>query len=112
MNRAHAGNVPQRTMTFDDDNRLATFNGQNVTNDLDGNLTWGSGTSDTFVAFGFDSRNRLTNVAGTTYTSDPAGNRVALSNATGLTRFVVNPNSALSQILLRVKNGVRIGVSP
>ena len=30
---------PQRVMTFDDDNRLLTVNGQTVMHDLDGNMT-------------------------------------------------------------------------
>ncbi|MEI8121845.1 MAG: hypothetical protein WCI20_07315 [bacterium] len=47
-------NVPHtRTMTFDDDNRIATFNGQNVTHDLDGNMTNGPLPSGTFTNYAY-----------------------------------------------------------
>jgi RHS repeat-associated protein len=97
---------PTRTMTFDNDNRIALFNGSSVTHDSDGNLTSGPLTNDTFVTYSYDARNRLTNAAGVSYTYDPAGNRVALTNGGVTTRFAINPNAALSQVLMRVKGGV------
>ncbi len=60
----HAHTPPARTMTFDDDNRLATFNGANVTNDLDGNLIWGPLPDNSFAAHDYDARNRLTRAGG------------------------------------------------
>lgn len=101
----HSYTPPARTMTFDDDNRLATFNGNNVTHDTDGNMTYGPGTNDTLLSYGFDARNRLLNVAGVDYGYDPAGNRASVSNATGVARFVINPGP-LSQVLMRVRSGV------
>lgn len=35
-----------------------------------------------------------------------ACHRVAITNATGVTKFVINPNAALSQVLMRVRSGV------
>jgi len=99
-------------MTYDDDNRLLTVNGQNVYSDSDGNLTNAPLTNSTFVTYTYDARNRLIQVgpAGPSgplgYTYDPAGNRVALTNGTNVVRFVINPNAALSQILMRIKGGV------
>ena len=61
----HAVTVPTRNMTFDDDNRLATFQGptmgspQAVTSDPDGKMTWDPGTNDTFAAYTFNARNQL-----------------------------------------------------
>jgi RHS repeat-associated protein len=102
----HPFTPPTRVMTYDDDNRIATFNSQNVVHDSDGNMTSSPLTNSTFISYNYDARNRLTNAAGVTYTYDPAGNRVAVSNATGITKLVINPNAALSQVLMRTKGGV------
>ena len=45
----HSVTVPTRTMTYDDDNRLATVNGSKRTVDADGNLTSGPLTNDTLL---------------------------------------------------------------
>jgi len=103
---------PTRTMTHDDDNRLATFNGNAVTHDPDGNLTSGPLTNDTFATYTYDARNRLVHVGqasppvSISYGYDPNGNRVALTNGANVTRFVINPNAALSQVLMRTRPGV------
>jgi RHS repeat-associated protein len=98
--------VPTRTMTYDPDNRLATFNGQNVYLDADGNLTNAPMTNSTFVSCAFDARNRLLSAGGVTNVYDPAGSRVGVASGTNTTVFVVNPNAKLPQVLLRIKNGV------
>jgi RHS repeat-associated protein len=62
----------------------------------------------------YDTRNRLVQVGGTGstpsmgYFYDPAGNRVAMTNNTNsqVTRFVINPNAKLSQVLIRIRTGV------
>lgn len=102
----HTNAPATRTMTYDDDNRLATVNGNNVTVDADGNLTSGPLTNDTFAAYTFDARNRLLNVGGVTNAYDPAGNRIGQTFGTNTTVFVVNPNAKLPQVLMRIKNGV------
>jgi RHS repeat-associated protein len=108
----HSVTVPTRTMTYDSDNRLYQFQGpsmgslQSVSVDSDGNLTSGPLTNDTFAAYTYDARNRLSNAGGVTNTYDPAGNRVGVTIGTNITRFVVNPNANLPQVLMRIKNGV------
>ncbi len=106
----HAYTPPARTMTFDDDNRLATFNGLNVTHDLDGNMTSGPLTNNTFATYAYDARNRLSTfnhqLSTTAYGYDPAGNRTAITNGASVTRFVINPNAPLSQVLIRINGGI------
>lgn len=102
----HAYAPTARTMEFDDDNRLLKFNSQWVTNDADGNLTVGPLTNSTFASYSYDARNRLLGVGGVNYGYDPAGRRIAITNGANITRLVVNPNTALSQVLMRVRAGV------
>jgi len=102
----HSNAPPSRTMEFDEDNRLKKFNGAWVTNDLDGNLTYGPLTNSTLTHYSYDARNRLWNAGGVDYGYDPAGNRITLTNGANVTRFVVNPNATLSQVLMRVRGGV------
>ena len=99
-------------MTYDADNRLATFNGQAVSHDLDGNMTYGPLTNNAFVSYTYDTRNRLVQVGPggpsglVGYTYDSSGNRIALTNNGQVTRFVVNPNAKLSQVLIRIRGGI------
>ena len=99
-------------MTYDDDNRLATINGSSVTSDLDGNLTSAPLTNGAFAAQIFDARNRLITIGGTSSTSpttnayDALNNRIGQTYGTNSVSYVVNPNAALPQVLMRIKNGV------
>lgn len=70
-------------MTYGTDNRLATYNGQPVTYDADGNMTTGPLGSDTASQFTYDSRNRLMSAGGLTYTYDALYTRVAVTDAKG-----------------------------
>lgn len=94
------------TKNYDADNVLTAYDGRVVSTDANGNLISAPLTDAAFATYTYDARNRLTGVGGDTYSYDPAGNRVALANKSITTRFVVNPNAALSQVLMRVKNGV------
>ena len=91
--------LPADAMTYVADNRLATHNGSTVSYDADGNMTIGplDGAIQTFT---YDSRNRLTGVAGTAYSYDAINNRTAVTTAGGTTNYVVNPETALSQVLM------------
>jgi len=93
-------------MTVDSDNRLATFNGTNVTNDLNGNMTGAPLTNGTFATYTYDARNRLGSAGGLSYMYDAAGNRLALTNAGNVTQFVINPNAKLPQIMMRIRSEV------
>ena len=108
----HSSTAPLRSMTYDADNRLATFKGpsmgssQSVGTDGDGNITSAPLTNDTFVAYTFDVRNRLLNAGGVTNSYDAVNNRISQIYGTNVTTYVVNPNSKLPQVLMRIKNGV------
>jgi RHS repeat-associated protein len=100
----HSNSVPTRTMTYDNDNRLSTFNGNSVTLDSDGNLTYGPLTNNTFGTYAYDARNELTSAGGVSYGYDLAGNRTSLTNSSTTNTFVINPKG--SQVLMRIKPGV------
>ena len=87
-------------MTYGADNCLATFDGQAVQYDNDGNMISGPMQDGTVAGFAYDSRNRLTSVSGTTYGYDAENRRVQTTNANGTTRYVVNPAQPLSQVLM------------
>ncbi len=88
------------TMTYTSANRLATYNGEAVTFDADGNMTLGPLNGE-LVDFTFDSRNRLSNVGNTAYRYDAENQRIAVSIAGQATRYVINPQAVLSQVLVR-----------
>jgi RHS repeat-associated protein len=88
------------TMTYTTANRLATYNGEAVEFDADGNMTTGP-LFDGMTAFRFDSRNRLIGVADTVYRYDAENQRVAMSVAGATSSYVINPQAALSQVLVR-----------
>jgi RHS repeat-associated protein len=93
---------PTLTATYDDDNRLLTANGTNVTHDADGNMTsgpisreGGTGVSPVSSTLTYNSRNQLTYAAGVTYTYDAEGHRRTLTDATGTTRDTIDPSGKL-----------------
>jgi RHS repeat-associated protein len=100
----HSNAPPSRTMTYDNDNRLSTFNGTAVTIDNDGNLTSGPGTNNTFGTYTYDPRNELTSAGGLSYGYDPAGNRTSVTKGTNVTVYVIDPKT--SQVLMRITGGV------
>jgi len=93
-------------MTYDADNELKTVDGYNVAMDNDGNLLSGPLTNDTFAAYSYDARNRLSNVGGVTNYYDAANNRIGQAYGTNSVEYVINPNTKLPQVLERIKNGV------
>jgi RHS repeat-associated protein len=101
----HTNALPSRTFTYDDDNRLLTAGGVSVVNDTDGNLTSGPLTNSPFVTYTYDARNRLTSAGGLTYGYDPGGNRTSITSGTNVTIFVITPDAALPQVLMRIKPG-------
>lgn len=88
------------TMTYTAANRLATYNGEAVTFDADGNMTLGP-LNGGLVTFAFDSRNRLSNVGDMAYRYDTENQRIAVSVAGQETRYVINSQAVLSQTLVR-----------
>jgi RHS repeat-associated protein len=107
----HTNAPPSRTMTYDAENRLTTFRlgtGTTLTvgNDADGNLTNAPLMTNVLVAYTYDARNRLLNVGGVTNVYDAVNDRIGQTQGTNVTKFVVDPNTKLPQVLMRIKNGV------
>ncbi len=102
----HTNTPPLRSMTYDSDNRLATFNSQNVYCDSNGNLTNAPLVTNSFATYAYDARNRLLNAGGVTNFYDAINNRIAQTSGTNGTILVVNPNATLPQVLMRIKNGI------
>ena len=99
--KPHPFTMPARTATYDDDNRLETWNGQNVTVDADGNMTSGPLLSATPVSYSYNSRNQLLSVGGVSYTYDAEGTRVSRTQDGQTTHFAVDTNAPLSRVLIR-----------
>lgn len=99
------------TITFDNDDRVATWNGQNVVHDADGNLTngplpprsWSNQPSPGLGSYSFDARNRLTACGGVSYSYDAENLRTKVTTATGTTIWVINPAAGPAQPLVRTK---------
>ena len=93
---------PDISATYDDDNRLLTFGGQSVVHDSDGNMTYGPITPTSgAVNLTYNSRNQLTHADGLSYTYDAEGRRRTITGSTGTTRDVIDPNAAMSRLLVR-----------
>ncbi|MCB1275380.1 RHS repeat-associated core domain-containing protein [Prosthecobacter sp.] len=92
---------PSVKMTIGADNRLATFDGQSCAHDADGNMTSGPDRTGAITPFSYDARNRLSAHGGIAYSYDALNHRVAYATTAGTTRFVVDPVSELSQVLIR-----------
>lgn len=94
-------------MTYNADNQLATWGGQPVTHDFDGNLITGPAPDgSSLTSYTYDARNRLTAALGTSYTYDADGHRVKLVNGADTTTFVTDVSARISKVLVRTKNGV------
>jgi len=102
----HAGTVPSHTMSFNNDDQLINIDGNTVVNDADGNMTSGPLMSDSLSTYTYDARNRLLNVGGVSYGYDASANRLAVTNGANPIRYVINPNSTFSQVLMRIQYGV------
>ncbi len=96
-------------MTYGADNRLTSYQGLPIGYDADGNML----TAPLGVALYehlYDSRNRLTSVAGTSYRYDSFNHRTGVTTPAGDTHSVINPASATEQILMERNstNGVAV----
>ena len=86
-------------MTYSADNRLATVNGEPVIYDADGNMTTGplQGQMQPYVYY---SRNRLLSTGGVSYGYNAENMRTSVTTDGNTIRYVINPNAALSQVLM------------
>ena len=90
------------SMTYAAANRLATYDGSAVQLDADGNMRFGP-LSGGMANFAFDSRNRLVAAGNTAYRYDAENQRTAVSVDGQETRYVINSQSILSQVLVRTQ---------
>jgi RHS repeat-associated protein len=118
--QGNAWSEPAWTAAYDDDNRLTTLGGASLSYDADGNLLgsrlpdgpWGAAGSSTGASgvFTWNARNQLTRVVRSDnaqqidYAYDAEGNlRTSTDSATGMTRWVTDPNgAAMTRTLARV----------
>jgi hypothetical protein len=56
---------------------------------------WGPGTSDTFLAYNYSTRDWLSSIASLAFGYDLLGNRTSITSGTNVTRFTINPNAGL-----------------
>ncbi|OQW94861.1 MAG: hypothetical protein BWK79_04505 [Beggiatoa sp. IS2] len=89
-------------MTYTAANRLATFNGQAVQFDADGNLLTAP-LNGQMSSLQFYSRNRLIQAGNTIYRYDAENQRIGVNQ----TQFVVNSQPTLSQVLVKESNGIK-----
>ena len=90
--------VTSAEMTYDENNRLLTYNGENIKYDKDGNMIYGplDGKMTDFV---YDCRNRLVQAGDTTYTYDAENNRISVETKEKKIEYTINTQPELSQVL-------------
>ncbi|MBN1891832.1 MAG: RHS repeat protein, partial [Clostridiales bacterium] len=87
------------TMTYDEANRLITYNGQNVLYDADGNMTYGP-LNGIMTEFEYDARNRLIRAGETTYEYNAENRRIAVNEKSRRIEYIMDPVATLSNILV------------
>ena len=88
-------------MTYDEANRLKTYNGQEVKYDLEGNMIYGPDANGEMTAYEYNCRNELVRSGDILYTYDAEGNRSRQENvATGeVLTYATDSNSELPRVL-------------
>jgi len=101
------------SMLYDEENRVSSWNGQTLTHDADGNLLYGplppsipGAPSPGLGSYQFDTRNRLLNCAGLSYTYDAQNLRTHVIASSSDAQWIINPEGSPPQPLVRTKNGV------
>ena len=93
------GGLKSASMTYDAENRLITYNGEELRYDADGNQTYGpiNGVMSELV---YDCRNRLVSAGGVRYTYDAENVRIAAETTEYREEYVTDTVSdALSRVL-------------
>ncbi len=100
--------VGQFSYTYDNDNRMVTSEGQAQGFDANGNMISISSTN--LLSYDFENRLTQTIFAGTmnSYQYDGTGNRMAANRAGVVTRYVLDRNSPLTQVLAETDSGGNI----
>lgn len=92
------------TMTYDSNNRVATYNGATVTHDQRGNLTRGP-VGASLANLAFDNANRLTAAGTAAYAYDEEDRLIGFSGPRGSVRLTVNPRGQPSAVIERIPSG-------
>ena len=90
--------VTSAKMTYDENNRLLTYNGEEIKYDKDGNMTYGP-LADKMTDFVYDCRNRLIQAGDTKYTYDAENNRIGVETKEKKIEYTINTQPELSQVL-------------
>ena len=93
---------PVTTMTYDADNRIATYNGQTVNNDQDGNMLTAPVNGTLLAAMTYDKRNRLTSAGGITYAYDAENRRISSTTGGQTTRYIYSRGGSLDRLLAKL----------
>ena len=86
-------------MTYDDSNRMLTYNGEELRYDDDGNMTYGP-IDGVMTEMEYDCRNRLIRAGDVTYTYDAENIRIATEAPDYVEEYVTDSVGQLSQILV------------
>ncbi|MFO1451087.1 MAG: RHS repeat-associated core domain-containing protein [Opitutaceae bacterium] len=95
---------PSVRMTFDADNRLASYNGQAVVCDADGNLRRGPLGGGAFGDYTINARNQLTGAANLTYGYDLQNLRTSVTAGAVSTRFSFDLTGPTPRVLTAKKD--------
>ena len=88
-------------MGYNPDNQLTNYSGQTVAYNPNGDALT-TPLSGMLSPLTYDARDRLTSAGGIAYSYDPENRRIQSTSSAGATTYVVNPNAALSQLLVSV----------
>ena len=92
------GSLTTIAMEYDEENRLTKYNGQEVSYDSEGNMTYGP-LNGVMTDFAYDCRNRLIRAGETEYEYDAENNRTAKIENGIREDYVLDRESSLVQIL-------------
>ena len=97
------------SMTYDEANRLLTYNGEEIVYDANGNMTYGP-VNGVMGNLTYDSRNRLVSAGGVTYAYDPENIRISAETDEYYEEYVSDlVSSALSRVLTTTRHAKEIG---
>jgi RHS repeat-associated protein len=88
------------TMTFDDANRVTSYNGSSLTSELGGGLTRVPLVTG-FANVAYDTRHRVSAIGATTFNYDPEDRLTGWRDNAGTTSLFVDPHAGLSRVLER-----------
>lgn len=97
--------LPTGEYGYDPDNRLVNFNGETLSFDDDGNLTYGPLPNGALGSFAFDARNRLIGAHGATYAYGPENRRTHRTLNGITTKFATVPLFGRDEVIQQLQFG-------